>query len=111
MALGKMTSFIDIVSTEAVKDAEGFATTTDTIIASVRAYKEERHGSERWSNLASFSSATAMFRFRKIPNVVVDTTLYIVCNGQRYNIVSAEDVRGKGMYIEVMAELIEGSVT
>ncbi len=110
MAFGKMNSFIDIVSTAPAKDAEGFVTTGDTILASVRAYKEERHGTEKWANMAAFSTATAQFRFRKIPGVDVDATLCIVCGGSRYRVVSAEDVRGRGMYVECLCEKLEGSV-
>jgi head-tail adaptor len=110
MAFGKMNSFIDIVSTAPLKDAEGFVTTGDTVLASARAYKEERHGTEKWANMAAFSTATALFRFRKIPGVDVDSTLYIVCADARYRIVSAEDVRGRGMYVECLCEKLEGSV-
>jgi head-tail adaptor len=110
MSFGKMTERIDIVSTAPSKDAEGFAAAIDTAIASVKAYKEERHGNERWANMAAYSEATAMFRFRAIPGVAVTTSHAIVCGGRRYRIVSAEDVRGRGMYVEVMAELLEGTV-
>lgn len=109
MAYGKMNTFIDIISTAPVKDADGFVIRSDTVLASVRAYKEDRHGSERWANMAAFSEATAMFRFRKIPNVNADTTLCIVCEGRRYNIVSCEDVRGRGMYVEVLAQEVKPS--
>ena len=109
MSIGKMKVFIDIITTDPKKDAEGFVTKGDRILASIRAYKEERHGSERWANMAAFSMATSMFRFRKIPGVDVDTTLTIVCDDARYRIVSAEDVRGRGMYIEAMCEKVEGT--
>ncbi len=107
MSFGKMNSFIDIIQTEQTKDSDGFAVTTDTVLASVRAYKEERHGNVQWANRAAFSNATALFRFRVIPGITVDTTLQIICGGKRYNILSAEDVRGRGMYIEVLAEIME----
>lgn len=107
MAYGKMNTFISIVSTTPIKDAEGFATQGDTILASVKAYKESKHGSERWANMAAFTEATAMFRFRKIPGVTVDTMLVITDADGRYNIVSAEDVRGRGMYVEVMAKEVK----
>ena len=110
VSYGKMNSFIEIISTEPQKDAEGFVTKGDHVLASIRAYKEERHGNEKWVNMAAFSSATAMFRFRKIPGVTVDTTLVIICDGGRYRIVNAEDVRGRGMYAEVLAEKLEGTV-
>ena len=110
MSYGKMNSFIDVISTEPMKDAEGFVTKGDHILASVRAYKEDRHGNEKWANMAAFSSATALFRFRAIPSVTSDTTLVILCNDERYRIVSAENVRGRGMYVEVLAEKLEGTV-
>ena len=109
MSYGKMNEFIDIISTEPVKDAEGFVTTGDNILASVRAYKEEQHGNEKWANRAAFSTATALFRFRKIPSVEITTLLVIACFGGRYNIVSVEDVKGRGMYIEVLAERVIAS--
>lgn len=105
-----MNSFIDIISTAPSKDEDGFVTTGDHVIASVRAYKEDRHGNERWANMAAFSEATALFRFRKLPSVEITTALHIICGDERYRIVSAEDVRGHGMYIEVLAEKLEPSV-
>jgi hypothetical protein len=105
-----MNAFIQIVSTTSVKDADGFATETDTVLASVRAYREDRHGTEVWANRAAFSNASALFRFRIIPGVKVDSTQIIICAGERYRITSAEDVRNRGMYVEVLTEKIEGSV-
>ena len=110
MSYGKMNTFIDIISTTPTKDAEGFVTTGDNILASIRAYMEERHGNEKWANMAAFSTANALFRFRKIPGLTVDTTLFIVCENERYRIISTEDVRGRGMYFEVLAEKQEGTV-
>ncbi len=110
MSFGKINSLINIISAEPVKDSEGFVTTGDHIFVSVRAYKEDRHGNERWANMAAFSEATALFRFRMIPGVEITTSLFIVCGGERYRIVSAEDVRGRGMYVEVLAEKQEGTV-
>lgn len=110
MSYGKMNTFIDIISTAPLKDADGFVTTGDQVIASVRAYKEDRHGTERWANMAAFSEASALFRFRKIPSIEITTSLFIICDSERYRIVSAEDVRGRGMYIEVLAEKLEPSV-
>ena len=110
MAYGKLNTPIDIISTAPVKDAEGFVTQGDHVIASVRSYKEDRHGNERWASMAAFSEATALFRFRKIPGTEITTSLFILCGNERYRIVSAEDVRGRGMYVEVLAEKLEPSV-
>jgi len=51
-----------------------------------------------------FSKASALFRFRKVPGVVITTSLILSCEDGRYNIVSVEDVKGRGMYIEALAE-------
>jgi head-tail adaptor len=110
MSYGKMNQFIEILSTAPTKDAEGFANPGDTVLANVRAYREDRHGNERWANMAAFSAATSLFRFRAIPGLTVDTSLFIVCGGARFRILSAEDVKGRGMYVEVLVERLEGTV-
>lgn len=110
MSFGKMNTFIDIISTEPVKDDEGFVNTGDTVLASVRAYKEDRHGNEKWANRAAFSTATALFRFRKMPDLIVTISLYITCADGRFRILSVEDVKGRGMYVEALAEKIEPTV-
>jgi hypothetical protein len=45
MSLGKMSAFIDIIETALRKDSEGFAVSSDVVLASVRAYKEEKEHS------------------------------------------------------------------
>lgn len=107
MSFGKMNTFIDLIRTETVKDTEGFAHAGDIIVASVRAYKEDRHGNASWANRAAFSTATALFQFRVIPGLAVEPGMGIVCGDSRYRILSVEDVRGRGMYVEVLAEKVE----
>ncbi len=109
MSFGKLKELIDIISTSPVKDADGFVTTGDTIIASVRAYKEDRHGSEKWANRAVFSKASSLFQIRKIPQLEITTAHVIVCSDGRYNIVSIENVKGRGMYLEILAERVIAS--
>ncbi len=53
-----MNTFVDIVEQKKIKDSEGFAATEDVAVASLRAYREGRHGSEKWANRAAFSEAT-----------------------------------------------------
>ena len=108
-----MSTPINIISTDPIKDAEGFVTKGDNIIASVKAYKEVRNTTAKWERIignAAFSSVTAMFRFRKIPGLTVTTSYFISEADGRYNIINAEDVRGRGMYIEVLVEKLEGTV-
>ena len=110
MSFGKMNGFADIVAVTRTIDSEGFPTTDDTILASVRVYREGRHGSQRWANLATFSTATDLFRFRRIPGLVVSTDHFLVCKDGRYEITSVEDIKGRGMYIEVLAKKVVPTV-
>lgn len=109
MSFGKMNTLIDIVEKVTIKDAEGFRTEVDNIVASVRAYREGRHGNEKWANRAQFSEATDLFCFRRIPNVTVTTAMVVVNSEGRFEITSVEDVKGSGMYIEVLAKEVKPS--
>ena len=113
MSYGKMNTFIDIIGTEPIKDAEGFVTKGDQILASIRAYKEVRNTTAKWERIvenAAFSSANTMFRFRSVPALTLSTSHFISDKDGRYNVISVENVKGRGMYVEVLAEKIEGSV-
>ena len=106
MSFGKMNGFASIVSIQRVKDSEGFTTEQEVTLASFRCYREGRHGSERWANLAAFSEATDLFRFRVIPGLTVTTDHCIVYEDERYDITSVENVKGRRMYIEVLAKKV-----
>ncbi len=106
MSYGKMNGFAEIKAVQTVQDSEGFTTKTDFTLASVRCYREGRHGSTRWANLATFSEATDLFRFRVIPGVTVTTDHYIICDGERFDITSVDNVKGRGMYNEVLAKKV-----
>ena len=71
-------------------------------VAEVRAYREGRHGSEKWANMTTYSTATDLFRFRVIPGVMVTTEMKILCSGHTFEITSVENVKGRGMYLEVL---------
>lgn len=109
MSLGKMNVRIEIFKEESSKDAEGFVMKDEQLLTSMRAYKENRHGSEAWKNRASFSEASSLFRFRRPREFEVTTDLIIVYKDERYNILSVEDIKERGMYVEVLAEKITGS--
>lgn len=110
MSFGKMNGFADIVETRQVKDSEGFTHSEDEVLVSVRVYREGRHGSQRWANLAAFSEATDLFRFRCIPGLTVTTDHFLICGGELFNIISVENVKGRGMYIEVLAKRSEPTI-
>ena len=109
MSFGKMNVFIDIVQNKVTTDDEGFKVETDEVLASVRAYREGRHGSEKWANMAAFTTATDLFRFRAIPNLTVTTDMKIICSGHTFGITSVEDVKGRGMYLEALVQEVEKS--
>ena len=109
MSYGKMNTFIDIVEKVTTKDAEGFRAEVDNIIASVKSYREGRHGNEKWAKRATFSEATDLFRFRRIPGATITTAMVVVNNEGRFQITSVEDVKGRGMYIEVLAKEVKPS--
>ena len=111
MALGKINTFINIIKTETIKDSEGFSNKVDIILASIRAYKEDRFASEKWANRATFSEATSLFRFRRLPNLDVTTEMVITCKDDRYEISSVRDIRNRGMYVEVLAKKVKSNLS
>ena len=110
MSFGKMNGFAYLIRKETVKDSEGFSSETNIPLASFRVYREGRHGSEKWANLAAFSDATDLFRFRIIPGLEVTTEMFLVCDGDVYDIESVENVKGRGMYIEVLGKRVVSSI-
>ena len=109
MSFGRMNTLISIAREVVTKDAEGFTTKTDQVLVSLNAYREGRHGSQKWVNRAAFSDATDLFRFRTIPGLTVTTEHVILCDDERYEITSVEDVKGRGMYLEVLAKEVKPS--
>ena len=107
--LGSMNKKAKIIRLVSSKDDEGFTTEIEELIADIRCYKEGRHGSERWANLAVFSEATDLFRFRKVPNAKITEEMFIVYDNERYDILSVENIKGRGMYLEVLAKVHRSS--
>ncbi len=101
-----MNTVISIAQEVVTRDSEGFATKTDNILVSIHAYREGRHGSQKWVNRAAFSEATDLFRFRVIPDLTITTAHVILCGDARFSITSVEDVKGRGMYLEVLAKKV-----
>ncbi len=101
-----MNTLISIAQEVVTKDAEGFAAKTDQVLVSLFAYREGRHGSQKWVNRAAFSEATDLFRFRVIPRLTITPTHMLLCGDDRFEITSVEDVKGRGMYLEVLAKKV-----
>lgn len=103
----KLQHSIELIRVENGTDEEGFPTERDVLLANVRAYREDRYGSEIWKNRSLFSKATTLFRIRAIPGVMLNTRSVVVTEDGRYNILSVEDIRHKGLYWEILAEKID----
>jgi head-tail adaptor len=114
--LGKMDTWITIVEKQTTNDNAGFEVfdTYDTIL-STRAVIENRKINEFWANLATFSSADTLFRFRKQRGITIDTGMNIIVGNpagpspDEYNILSVDEIKGAGMYWEILAERITPS--
>lgn len=104
-----MNTFIEICEKSDFVDFEGFSSNGIRIIAKVRAYREGRHGSEKWASRASFTDATDLFRIRVIPGIELDTDMLISTEDTLFEITSIENVRGRGMYIEILARAVKPS--
>lgn len=102
--LGKMSEHIDLIKPIVSKDAAGFATTSDEVIASVRAYMEVRHASPAWVNRAAYTKADLLFRIRAIPGVKITEAMQISSTHGRYVIDAVEYL---GRYIEILAHRTE----
>jgi head-tail adaptor len=108
MSFGKMNPCIDLVQKVTVKDSEAFPSKRMKL-SRLSDVREGRHGSEKWANRAQFSEATDLFRFRQIPNVTVTTAMVVENKEGRFEITSVENVKGRGMYIEVLAKEVKQS--
>lgn len=104
-----MNNFIDIIERSVTKDAEGFGTERDVILASIRAEKSYSAMHETDANNAAFAVQTAVFKFRRLRGLTVSPAMFIADNAGRYNITAVDEMSGKGMYIVATAKLVTAS--
>ena len=109
MGLGLMNKKAKIISITRETDSEGFSFEQVEALAEIRMFVEGRHGSEHWANLAAFSEATELFKLRRVPGLTITTKHYVEIDGTRYNVLSVENVKSRGMYIEILAKRVEAS--
>lgn len=109
MGLGLMNKKAKICTIQNKIDSEGFSRPCVLVLAEVRVFVEEQHGSERWANLAAISEATNIFKLRVIPGLVITTKHYIIYKETKYNILSVENIKGRNMYLEILAKKVEES--
>ena len=104
MAIGRMTQTIRMVKKTVIEDEDGFANTVETTVLTTRAYREERHGSTAWRNRASFTDAGDLFVIRTPRGIRITTDMMILLGGDRYEITNIENVKGRAMYTEILAQ-------
>lgn len=107
--LGEMTRQVTLVVPAVTHDAYGFPTATLQTVATIRAYREGRHGSEDWRNRAAFTDATDLYRFRAIPGQEITTDMVIIDGSDKMEITSVELLRGHGLYVEVLTKVVKPS--
>ena len=88
MSFGKMNQIIQIAESYSVKDVDGFAAKEESILKTLRDYKETKNATEKWASMATFSSATCLFHFRYLPDLEVTPDLFIISDNERYQILS-----------------------
>lgn len=107
-SLGRMSHHIDLIAPVVTKDAAGFATTGDEVIASVRAYMQVRHASPAWVNRAAYTKADLLFRIRAIPGVKITEAMQISSARGRCVIDAVEPI---GRYLQILAHRTEAEGT
>ncbi len=105
MSISEIKTPIQILSVKWGKDEDGFRTAEETIVACVRAKKEDKNVTEKWQNRTTLQSANAIFTFRSIPGIEITSDMVILCGDKRYNILSVENVRQRNMYMQVTVGL------
>ena len=107
MSFGRMNTLISITKEVVTKDAEGFATKGRSGVGiSVRISGKGRTVPRNGSIVPPFQRRRICSRFRIIPTLNVTTAHVILCGDDRFEITSVEGVKGKGMYIEVLAKKV-----
>ncbi len=89
------------------KDPDGFQTVSERTIAEILCRMEVKNATERWSNRADLREASSIFTFRSIPGMTITTRMVLMHGDDRYDILSVEDIRGRGMYTQIVAKLQE----
>ena len=98
--IGSMREHIDVIAPVTVRDKAGFTSTSDRIVATVRAYRETRHATSAWVNRAAYTNATVLFRIRAMPGLEVTEAMEIATHDGRFVIDTVEVI---GRYVEILA--------
>jgi len=111
LRLGKFTGSVTILQKVRTKDAEGFTSQTLNVVSTVRCYHEGREGKLLQANLATFTEATDLFQIAKPADFTLSRAYVLECGGKRYEILSVDPLKGRDLYLQVIAKSIEGAVS
>jgi head-tail adaptor len=104
-----MQTQVAVVRREYVLDAEGFSVSQSIPVMEAKAEVELKKANEFWANLAAWSEVDAIFRIRRKPGVEIDSSMLLIAPDGEYNVTSVDSIKGRGMYIEIMAKRISPS--
>lgn len=96
---------ITIIEPKFGKDPEGFPTYSETIQAETLCRMEVKNATEKWTQRADLKDASAVLTFRTIPGVTVTRFMLVQIGDDLYEILNVEDVRGRGMYTQIIVRL------
>ncbi|MBQ3265066.1 MAG: head-tail adaptor protein [Ruminococcus sp.] len=110
LRLGKFTSNLTILQKVKKQDDDGFTSQTETAVATVPCYHERRDASTRWDHLTTFAEVTDLFQIKKLPEVELSRSYLIEHGGDRFEILYIEPIKGRGVYLQILARCISGAV-
>lgn len=96
---GELRTPVTLQERTTATDAGGFGSPTPSTIATVMAKWTGAHGTEAWTaqTLQAQRAATVLIRYRSD----VDETCSLLKDGERYEIVSIDDIQARHEYLEL----------
>lgn len=105
--ISDMHTQIRIVEPTYGKDADGFPTVSERTVAQIPCRMEVKNATEKWTLRSDLKEANAILTFRCIRGVTITRFMTVYIGDEMYDIVNVEDVRGRGMYTQLIVKLHE----
>ena len=110
LRLGRLSGKMNVYRKIKTQDADGFTVQTEELMFTVRCYREGRLGGTSEANLTLQTAATDIFQVEAIPGFEFTREYLIEHNGQRFEILDVDAVKGRGFYVEILAKRLESAV-
>lgn len=111
LRLGKFSSEVSILKKNRTQDDEGFTTMTLDAVETVRCYHENRQGSTRLIDQTTYTEVTDLFQIKKPTEYKLSRGYLLECDGEYFEILSIERIKGYNLYLQILARCIEGAVS